>query len=117
MYGRADVPEFSEATVSDPAVRALREKVRAELDTSFPTGACQVIVQTRDGKTLEATVVHAHGSLENPLSDAEIEGKVRDLAAMGKSGCDMDGIIKSVWALDKLPNVTTLMQMASARPA
>jgi 2-methylcitrate dehydratase PrpD len=98
-------------------VTALREKVRAELDPSFPTGASQVIVQTRDGKTLEATVAHAHGSLENPLSDSEIEAKVRDLAAMGKSGCDMDGIIKAVWGLDKLPNVAGLMGMAAARPA
>lgn len=117
VYGRAGVQEFSEAAVSDPAARALREKVRAELDPSFPTGACQVIVQTRDGKTLEATVVHAHGSLENPLSDTEIEAKVRDLAAMGKSGCDMDGIIKAMWALEKLPNVATLMKMSAARPA
>lgn len=103
--------------MSDPAARTLREKVRAELDPSLPTGASQVIVQTKGGKTLEATVVHAHGSLENPLSDSEIEAKVRDLAVMGKSGCDMDGIIKSVWGLDKLPNVATLMQMAAARPA
>lgn len=117
VYGRAGVQEFSEAAVSDPAARALREKVRAELDPSFPTGACQVIVQTRDGKTLEATVAHAHGSLENPLSDTEIEAKVRDLAAMGKSGCDMDGIIKAMWALEKLPNVATLMKMSAARPA
>lgn len=117
VYGRAGVQEFSEVAVSDPAARALREKVRAQLDPSFPTGACQVIVQTRDGKTLEAAVVHAHGSLENPLSDTEIEAKVRDLAAMGKSGCDMDGIIKAMWALEKLPNVATLMKMSAARPA
>jgi 2-methylcitrate dehydratase PrpD len=117
IYGRAGVPEFSEAAVSDPAARALREKVRAELDPSFPTGACQVVVQTRDGRTLDATVTHAHGSLENPLSDSEIEAKVRDLAAMGKSGCDMEGIIKAVWGLDKLPNVAALMGMAAARPA
>ena len=117
IWGRGGVKEFSEAAVSDPAARALREKVRAELDPSFPTGASQVIVQTNGGKTLEATVVHPHGSLENPLSDSEIESKVRDLAAMGGSGCDMDGIIKAVWALDKLPNVATLMIMAAARPA
>jgi 2-methylcitrate dehydratase PrpD len=117
IWGHAGVPEFSEAAVSDPAARALRDKVRAELDPSFPTGASQVIVQKRDGKTLEAAVVHAHGSLENPLSDSEIESKVRDLAAMGGSGCDMDGIIKAVWALDRLPSVATLMSMAAAHPA
>ncbi len=117
IWGRGGVQEFSEAAVFDPAARALREKVRAELDPSFPTGASQVIVQTNSGRTLEATVVHAHGSLNNPLSDSEIEAKVRDLAAMGGSGCDMNGIIKAVWALDKLPNVATLMSMAAARPA
>ncbi|MFM9850914.1 MAG: MmgE/PrpD family protein [Hyphomicrobiaceae bacterium] len=117
IWGRGGVKEFSEAAVSDPAARTLREKVRAELDSSFPTGASQVIVQTNGGQTLETTVVHAHGSLENPLSDAEIEAKVRDLAAMGKSGCDMDGIIKAMWALEKLPNVAALMAMAAARPA
>lgn len=101
LYGEADVREFSEAIVFDPAVIALRGKVRAELDPSLPVGAACVVITLAGGRSFAHTVINARGSLEQPLSDAEIEAKLRKHALAGAPGCDADRIIEAVWTLDR----------------
>jgi hypothetical protein len=54
------------------------------------------------------------GSLRNPMSDADIEAKVRDLAAFGGTGCDIDGIIELVWTVDQLSDVRHLTRLLAA---
>jgi 2-methylcitrate dehydratase PrpD len=114
LAGAAGVAEFSEAFVADPATAALRARVVAELDASLPKGAASVSIRTTSGKEVATTVRHARGSLEKPLSDAEIEAKVRDLAGLGGSGADVAGVIETVWSLDDLADVGTLMRLAAA---
>lgn len=101
LYGEADVREFSEAIVFDPAVVALRGKVRAELDPAMPVGAACVAIKLANGRSVTHIVLNARGSLEQPLSDAEIEAKLRKHAGAGAPGCDADRIIEAVWTLDR----------------
>jgi 2-methylcitrate dehydratase PrpD len=113
MFGAAGVREYSHAAVMDPAVVAFRERVRAEIDGALPVGAARVSVQTTGGQVLSADVMHARGSLEQPMTDAQIEQKVRDLALLGCSGCDVDRVIGAVWELDRAADVRALMRQAS----
>ena len=78
LFGKAGLTEFEDTTVHDPAVVAFRGRCRAVLDSASPRGAATAAVRTTDGRTLSATVLHAKGSLEAPLSDAEIEAKVKE---------------------------------------
>jgi len=59
-------------------------------------------------------VVHARGSLEQPMTDAEIESKVRSLAALGSPACDVDSVIDAVWELERMKNVGELVRLAAA---
>jgi len=114
LWGKAGVAEFSEDHVMHPDAKALREKVKAEVDASMPRGSARVIARTRKGATVEATVLHARGSLENPLSDKDIEAKVRELAAMNGGRFDVDRIIAMAWDLDRLPNAGELARLTAA---
>jgi len=105
LWGRAGVPEFSQACVMSTEAVAFRDRVRARRDDAMPTGAARVQVQTAHGQHYECTVEHARGSIESPLTDADIESKVRALAAMGGSGCDVDGLIRHAWCLDEADDV------------
>jgi 2-methylcitrate dehydratase PrpD len=116
LLGTAGVPEFSEAAVVRPDIVALRERVRAELDASLPDGAARVELQLRSGERLEETVMNARGSLAEPLSDADIESKLRAGLVLGGSDWDGDGIIDAVWRLDELADVSGLMT-ARRRPS
>ena len=110
LLGAAGVTEFSETTVVRPDIVALREKVRAQLDASLPDGAAHVSIQLRSGETLSEIVMAAKGSLADPLSDRDIEAKLRDCARLGGTNWDIDRIIDDVWRLDMLADVSSLMR-------
>lgn len=113
MTGDAGLSEFSPDVVARPDVVALRGKVIAKLDASIPTGGCEVVIVTRDGAEMKTRVLHARGSIQHPLSDAEIEAKARTLAVRAQ-GCDISGLIRAVWSLDQAADAKALMRAASA---
>jgi 2-methylcitrate dehydratase PrpD len=110
LLGAAGVTEFSQVTVVRPDIVALREKVRAQLDASLPDGAARVSIQLTSRETLSEIVMAAKGSLADPLSDRDIEAKLRDCARLGGTNWDIDRIIDDVWRLDTLADVSSLMR-------
>ena len=66
-----------------PEIMGKRLQMLRELDPKLPRGAASVTVTLDDGRVLTRTVLHARGSLQRPLSDREIEEKVRAAAAFG----------------------------------
>jgi 2-methylcitrate dehydratase PrpD len=111
LFGMAGLREFSDEVVHDPSVVALRGLTQARLDAASPRGAAGVQVRTRDGRTLNSTVLHARGSLERPLSDAEIATKVRDLAAFGGFRGAIDDVVAAVWQIDTMPTIEPLARL------
>ena len=62
------------------------------------------------GETLEEIVMAARGSLADPLSDRDIEAKLRDHARLSETDWDTDRIIDDVWRLERLADVSSLMR-------
>lgn len=114
LFGAARLDQYSREATDDPRVRAFRAIVSARLDPAMPKGAARVEVRLRDGRTFAATVLHARGSREAPMSDAEIEAKVCDLAGRGRITDHVEAIIERVWRLDELDDVRTLASLLSA---
>lgn len=112
--GKAGVREFEPATVADPAIVALRSKVRAECDASMPAAAAAVTVETRDGRIETVRIDHARGSAERPLSDRDLEVKFRDNAAIGGSASRADERIARIWAFEEAPSLRPLMRLMGA---
>jgi 2-methylcitrate dehydratase PrpD len=115
VTGKAGVDQFTDACVRDPAVLALRRKVTVERDASFGTVAAAVDVTTADGKTHHLSQSAARGSDQNPMSDGELEGKLRTCAAGWNPRHDIAPLIDAVWALDKSPDVSKLASLAVPR--
>jgi 2-methylcitrate dehydratase PrpD len=109
LLGVAGVTEFAVATVFRPDIVRLRQKVRAALDASLPDGAARVNIQLTSGEAFSEVVMAAKGSLADPLSDRDIEAKLRDCARLGGSDWEIDRIIADVWRLDTLADVSSLM--------
>jgi 2-methylcitrate dehydratase PrpD len=114
LFGAAGVREYSDAVVMHPSVVAFRERVHAEIDPGMAVGAARVNARTTGGKLLSTQVMHARGSLQLPMTDAQIESKVRELAAIGCPACDVDRIIDAVWELDRADDVRPLMRLVAA---
>src|SRR6195952_2511278 len=75
LVGRAGEDEFEDAVVNRPDVVALRRKVQATVDDSIDEAASDVTAVLTDGRRVHVRVDHAIGSLQRPLSDAQLHGK------------------------------------------
>lgn len=111
LFGAAGLKEFSEAAVHDPAIAALRTLTKVRLDAASPKGAATVAVRTTDGRTLETTMLNPRGSAQRPLTNQEIEDKVRDLARYGGFRGPIDRIIAMLWGLETLPSIEPLARL------
>ena len=112
LFGKAGLNEFSEETVHDPAVAALRALTTVRLDSNSLKGAATATIRTLDGRTLEETVLHARGSTEQRLSDQDLETKVRELAQYGAFSGRIDDVITAAWKLEELGTINPLIEAA-----
>jgi 2-methylcitrate dehydratase PrpD len=115
LTGAAGLPEFSAASITSPRFAALRSLVEPTFDPDLPRGAARVEIRLKDGRRLATTVLHARGSVETPLSDAEIAAKVRDLGGRGALRHRIDEIIDRVWTLDEQSDVRPLIALLGAQ--
>ena len=114
LLGTAGVTEFAHETVVRPDIAQLRQKVRAELDREMPDGATRVTLRLSSGETFTEAVVSARGSQAAPLTDSDLETKLREGVRTGRSDWDADRVIDAVWRLDAADDVGRLLQ--SLRP-
>ena len=110
LFGDALAQRYTDDCVLDPAVQALGLLVAVQEDADFAIEAAHVTVHMRDGATYEAHVAEALGSLARPMSDAQVEAKVRALAE--HSDVDMDRLIDGVWTLDDCADASRLLAYA-----
>jgi 2-methylcitrate dehydratase PrpD len=117
FLGRAGVTEFEQETVFRPDIARLRENVRAELDREMPDGAARVTLRLSTGEVLTETVISPRGSQAAPLSDRDIEAKLRDGVRAGRSGWDADRVIDAIWRLNAADDVGALLRSLRPPPA
>ena len=79
VTGGAGVKQFTDEWVRQPAVVALRDRVTATVDRSIGEAQARAAITLKDGRRLETFVASAVGSVERPMSDADLDAKVRDL--------------------------------------
>lgn len=109
---RAGLPEFSDAAVADPSIRALGAKLSFIDDASMSVDAAHVRVTFTDGASTESRIEAARGGLANPLTDAELEAKLHTLCGYGQSGVDAKRLIAAVWALEHSGDAGEIMSLA-----
>jgi 2-methylcitrate dehydratase PrpD len=115
VTGKAGLDQFSDACVQDSKVIALRRKVEVLRDNSLSTIAAAVEITTADGAIHQLSQPAARGSDANPMSDNDLEGKLRTAAAGWDPGYDAGPLIAAIWALDQSTDVSKLASLAVPR--
>jgi len=105
VHGSVRLAAYEPARLDDPATRALMERVSVsvdtELDAAFPgKRAARITIQTRDGRRLTHLQPNRKGDPEQPLSDAELEGKLIELAAPVIGSDQARALLARLWTLD-----------------
>ncbi len=113
VFGKAGLEELTDACVSDPNVLKLRDKVEVLRDESFSTIAAAVEITTADGNVHPLAQAAARGSDVNPLSDRDLEEKLRMLAAGWNPKFDIAPLINAIWTLDKAADASRLVSLVA----
>ena len=108
--------QFEPARYDDAKMRrAAAEQTELRADPAL--GGVEAVAEIEmDGTTLKARCEHPRGSPENPLSRAQIEGKLRTYAEGVLSPAAIAGTIDAVANLEKLGSVRKLMEALRAPP-
>jgi 2-methylcitrate dehydratase PrpD len=80
IEGAGGEKQFSDRAVREPAVVDLRSKVVPVIDPAIKPEQVEMSIELSDGRVLKKRIEHAIGSLEKPMSDADLERKFTDLA-------------------------------------
>jgi 2-methylcitrate dehydratase PrpD len=115
VHGKAGLDQFTDACVNDPRVLELRRKVEVVRDGAFSTIAAAVEITTADGTVHQLSQSAARGSDVNPMSDQDLEQKLRTVAASWNPLHDVQPLIDAIWALDRSDNMSRLASFAVPR--
>ena len=115
LKGQAGLDQFTDACVQDPDVLALRSKVEVLRDESFSTVAAAVEITTLDGKIFKLEQSAARGSDANPLSDRDLEDKLRTVASLWNPRYDAGPLINAIWAVEASADVSKLVSLTVPR--
>jgi 2-methylcitrate dehydratase PrpD len=115
IHGQAGLDQFTDMCVRDPRVAALRRKVEVLRDETFSTIAAAVEITTADGETHKLAQTAARGSDLNPMSDLDLEQKLRTAAAGWDARHDIAPLIDAIWALESCEDVFGLTMLAVPR--
>jgi 2-methylcitrate dehydratase PrpD len=111
VEGEAGLAQFTDACARDPAVIAVRGKVEVVRDPAISTIAAEVELWTADGTKHALSTPAARGSPANPMSDRDIEAKLRAIAADWRPGHDVAPLIDAVWNLERSDDVSKLLAL------
>lgn len=115
IKGQAGLDQFTDACVQEPEVSALRGKVEVLRDERFSTVAAAVEITTADGQTFKLTQSAARGSEANPLSDSDLEKKLRVAAEGWNPHYDATPLIEAVWNIEACADVSDLVALTVPR--
>ena len=116
--GCAGLAEFSDEAVGDQFAKWVGSKTRFVDDVSMQVESACVGLYFKDKRELQVRVDHAKGSLQVPLTDKELEGKLLTLskqthltpsrAGVG-SELECKNLLEKIWAIETMDDVSTLL--------
>lgn len=112
LRGRAGLDEFTDEAVAETR-RAGRPPFSFHDDPARGIESAELVVHTRAGGTLRKAVAAALGSAGNPLSDAELESKLCELARRVAFKGDARRLAETIWRIDELDDVGEVMRLAA----
>jgi 2-methylcitrate dehydratase PrpD len=111
-FGRASEEEFSDAVVNRADMVALRRKVVATVDNAIDEASADVTAVMSDGRRIHLFVEHAIGSLQRPMSDAQLEAKFHGLSDPVLGSAATSRLIEACWRIGTAPDVRALTAKA-----
>ncbi len=114
---KAGKREFSDAFVGSPAMQAMQRRITTELDPEiekmgFDKMRSRIAIQLKDGRRIEGWADERYrGGPENPLTDADLEAKVRSCCDGVLDPERQARLIETVKSVTQLSDAGSLMDV------
>jgi len=115
IFGKATEDEYADDIVNRADMVALRRKVVATVDDSIDEASADVTAVLADGRRVHVFVEHAIGSMQKPLTDAQLEAKFSGMSDAILGADRTRQLLDACWKLGDAPDLRALA--ALARPA
>ena len=112
LFGQAGEGEFADAVVGSDAVVNMRRKVVATVDQAIDEAEVRAVAVMRDGSTRTVHVEHAIGSLQRPLTDADLERKFSSLVAPVLGQAVLAPLMAAAWGIGVAGDVRELVRLS-----
>ena len=109
--------EFSDEFVASAPMQAMQKRITAELDPEiekmgFDKMRSRIAIRLKSGGTVEGWADERYrGGPENPLSDADLEAKVRSCCEGVLDKKEQITLIDAAWSIGQLKDVTELVEL------
>lgn len=110
VHGSVRLSAFEPDRLNDPTTRSLMQRIHKALDpavdAAFPgRRGARVEITLRDGRNLTLIQPDRKGDPELPLSDADLEGKLMELATPVIGEAPARALLDSIWQLHQSSNL------------
>jgi 2-methylcitrate dehydratase len=107
---------FSQASLTDPVIRALLTRIKVvadpEIDALFPgVKRARITIRTASGESHTAEVDAAKGDPQNPLTDDEVIDKFRANTEAALDPACQERLIEATWDLEDVADIADYMAL------
>jgi 2-methylcitrate dehydratase len=121
MHGTVEARHFGDECLRDPKLLALTKRVKVEAsqeaDRRMPEAMlCELKLVTKSGTTHSAVVEYHKGHWKNPMTDAEVEEKVRMLAGGVLPPDRTSRLLERLWKLEDVADAGEIVRLTVGSP-
>ena len=119
---KAGKREFSDEFVGSPVMQAMQRRISTELDPEieklgFDKMRSRIRIDLADGRKIEGWADERYrGGPENPLSDDDLEAKVRSCCEGVLDEKNQTMLIDAAWSIGKMKDAARLMEIINKLP-
>ncbi|HEY0200215.1 MAG TPA: MmgE/PrpD family protein [Burkholderiaceae bacterium] len=110
LHGSVRLAAFSPERLADAHIRALMQRIELTVDTAIDAAfpgqrAARICIDTVDGRHGEFFQPTRIGDPEQPLTDAQLDGKFLELAVPVLGDAPASSLLERLWTLERLPSI------------
>ncbi|KAJ3770052.1 hypothetical protein FB446DRAFT_185364 [Lentinula raphanica] len=111
LFGEATPSQFTDAVVTNSTVVALRKLVNVTTDSTVREDEAYVSALFEDGTNVTQHIDHVIGSLDNPLSEAQLKTKFMGQASLVLGEARAEKAYEAFTNIGNMSDVSTIVQM------
>ena len=110
--GAALLKQYSDANIANPVIKRISGRVEFVADQRLPRWvSCKMTMEMADGRRYVSQVDYPKGSIQNAMSDAELNAKFTHLAAPVLGEKRAAQLADCVQKIERLANVRSLLRL------